>query len=973
MKGLGIDFEVLRDAFHSYFSQEPFSYKEASASFNGGEGWEYAVVRGLSIPNIHYELIRRGGEFYVELHVETHPRNVPCWDALQKRLAEDDRHFVHYTYYSSNYWRTRTPLRTVDELRADLDHITDVVEGAFVDNGTPSVKSPVEMDLSQSLPFQRDPKRVAEMLGDNGVLRMPAVQRGKVWNAARIEALWDSILRGFSIGAFSVQKLDDRLDLLDGQQRASAIALAYSDFPPPKDHELDSVLWLDLNPEQATIQNSQKQFIVYVTTASQPWGYASSSDETKNILLSTRERREALFGKQWHKMNEKPYPGELFPFRATLPVPLSLLIKFAESDEEKTIARFIMWCNSYRMHSAGYWWGWLDALDGQQETDAWRGFFWHKTRDGALVSRARQLEDFPVFFIDAGSVDENDVSLYFTRVGKGGVRPSDEELAFSVLKSKLGINFKNSIEEISARYGLAYPARVAHLAIRCFNSTDKIFFGSGVLEAVLRMCKKGSDGDCGEDFQRFNEFVNGGEFENLIKEVDQEVFGPGDECLTQWHRNRYSNYHNGDVYLFLLLAKRYGFAKDVPLPALADVIFEKAMNPDRTIRYIMNEGVREGISHSMRETYRGVPRFGRIPRPEQFRLFEHDARRDDLPLAAMKDMARDRLLYELIANGYGNQKAYAMLLYACKKGYAFGPEAEHHFGYNPCLGVWSEDNCPWDYDHILPHSWIEKMYSGEESDVCNWLMNSIGNLAPLPFEINRSLSDESRDPDYPYCNHSGEEDAIENIQREFILDGRCIGKMANFRSAIPEERAISVKAFCYGTITRYCQIYCKWYEGLGVGRILSYSNPDKWAEGPRRRYELLSAIAEKWDVSKSAFRFFWHDNTERPIVGMDQQFEDWNIWDWVSVSHDFKDFAVEVTVNRDFSECEFGVCKLATETVTNDRVQKMFGTSIAKLSVKKDGYWYAVKKVHPKDFMGFFQELITIEDECLTRFEEREK
>lgn len=81
MKGLGIDFEVLRDAFHSYFSQEPFSYKEASASFNGGEGWEYAVVRGSSIPNIHYELIRRGGEFYVELHVETHPRNVPCWDA----------------------------------------------------------------------------------------------------------------------------------------------------------------------------------------------------------------------------------------------------------------------------------------------------------------------------------------------------------------------------------------------------------------------------------------------------------------------------------------------------------------------------------------------------------------------------------------------------------------------------------------------------------------------------------------------------------------------------------------------------------------------------------------------------------------------------------------------------------------------------------------------------------------------------
>lgn len=961
-------FEHLREVFRSYFEKEPYSYERQTDRFNGGDGWEYAVVKGSSDTRIHYELIRRGQEFYVELHVENHPRNVSCWHALQKRLAEDNRHFIHYTYYSSNYWRTRTPLYTEDELCADLKHITEVVESVFTGDSEALGLGCHDADLTQDLPFQRDPKYVAKMLGDNGVLRMPAVQRGRVWNAARIEALWDSILRGFSIGAFSVQKLNDRLDLLDGQQRSTAIALAYSDFPPAKEHELDPVLWLDLNPEQSTIVNSQKRFMVYVTTASQPWGYASSSDETRNVLLSTQERRNALADKKWHDESEKPYPGELTPSRAVLPVPLNLLIRFAELDSrsEKTISGFVDWCKSYRKNGSDIWWNWLGPLSGAQETRAWKDFFQHKSQDGSVIPRAKQLAEFPVFFIDAGSVDENDVSLYFTRIGKGGVRPSDEELAFSVLKSKLGVGFKKTIDDISDHYGLAHPSRVAHLAIRCFNSTNGTFFGNGVLDAVLRMCKRGSDGDYVEAFRRFDAFVNGGEFERLIKEVDAKVFGPDKECLTQWHRNRFCSYHNGDIYLFLLLAIRDGFVGDIPLPALAELIFEKALNPDRTIRYIMSNGVLEGLALSMRETYRGVPRFGRIPCPKEFSSFENDAQSEGVTLSRLKDMAKDRLLYDLIANGYGNQKAYSMLLYACKEGYVFGDKSDY-FGYNPRLGVWAEDNCPWDYDHILPHSWIDKMPSGAESDVCNWLKNSVGNLAPLPFVINRSLSDESRDSRYPYCNQTATADSIRFIQQKFLLDGLRIEEMSDFRSEDSIYRARSIRAFCLGTIARYCQIYQRWYDGLGVEKVWSCSNLKEWPVGLRRRRELLASIAAKWGAPKSVFHFFWHDNTERIIEGVDHQFEDWYVWSWLSVSHTYNDFSVEVTVNREFTECEFGVCKLPTETMTNDKVVKMLGSSIATLPVRKDGYWYAVKKICPQNFLDCFSELIEIEDECLKK------
>lgn len=947
-----VKFEELRQAFRGFF-QNRYGASFSLPCFRSGDNWEYAVVKGSDRynGNVHFELIHRGAEDYIELHVETYPRFVSEWNLLQKTMAENSRRYVHFTYYSSNYWRTRTPVVTLCDLKEDLTAIVALVEPIF--DGAESCRiQPEGAEDDEPLPFQRNPSQVAKMLSDDGILKMPAVQRGKVWNASRIEALWDSILRGFSIGAFSVQRVaGGGLDLLDGQQRSSAIAIGYAPFPPQKGHELDSILWMDLAPEKATLESSQKKFMLYVSTASHPWGYAASSDETRNVLLSASERRSAV-GKieHWHKMEEKPYPGELFPARAGAAVPFSLLLKYVETDENRTLADFVAWCKLQRGTDNACWWNWLERFENQLTEErrplielTLKRFFWDGSENSIGAKRREDmLREYPVFFIDAGSVEDGDVALYFTRIGKGGVRPSDEELAYSVLKSKLGVNFKQAIERISDKYGLAQPSRIAHLAIRCFKTIkSERFFKGSILDEVIGMCRRGSDGTRTEDYESFISFVGDGvtgEFVQLIEAVQGRVFAHANG-LTDWHRTKFCQYHDGDIYLYLLWAARRPEEADIPLAGVSALIYERAMNPDRTIRFIMEEGVRRGIAHSMRETYRGEPRFARVPQPSRLNQISGMFKNPETPLVSIKDKARESGVASLIASGYGNQKAYSMLLYACR-------DCEgKRFGYNPWLGVFSEDNCPWDYDHILPHSWVDKMASGEECDVCNWLKNSIGNLAPLPFEINRSLSDDSRDSSYPFCKCVDIDNAeIKKVQMEYCLDGDVIGRMAEFCSEDADARRKAVRAFCSGTVQRFAELYRKWYTELGIAQILDFARVD-WESGVRKRMEFLLLV--KKHLPESEWRFhYWRsaDNREETLDVNDPALTDWYVWDWLSLTREIEDVAVEVMVRRDFLRIDYGLCKRPSETGLRKEVVSSLPGEVVGLPEKSiDSYWYAVR------------------------------
>ena len=58
---------------------------------------------------------------------------------------------------------------------------------------------------------------VANWLVPGSEVQLPVVQRGFVWKVSQIERLWDSLFRGYPIGAMMLSREGQNLMLLDGQ------------------------------------------------------------------------------------------------------------------------------------------------------------------------------------------------------------------------------------------------------------------------------------------------------------------------------------------------------------------------------------------------------------------------------------------------------------------------------------------------------------------------------------------------------------------------------------------------------------------------------------------------------------------------------------------------------------------------------------------------------------------------------------
>lgn len=326
------------------------------------------------------------------------------------------------------------------------------------------------------------------------IAALPAMQRGAVWKPAQTESLWDSLARGFPVGSFLLTPFDpdrgtgtykfqdagSRLEanhhLLDGQQRATAIALGFLNPWRRIHQETRAVLWVDL---AAPPENSDQTFIFRVMTRSHPWGYKRADAKSpipvgqmRAALEAYRAATPALIGQ---RPSEMPLT-QLWPWDAAAPIPLPMLVEAIQSGADPlatlraNLATLPFWKTSPEAGMPGWQVEVSKALDGRDDALAERLQSLIEGLRGVLTESSYGIPALVLphtaraDFVTAQNGQAQDpVEILFIRVNQAGTRLEGEELIYSILKS-IWPEAPDWIDKI--QHKLVTPSRLVLLAAR---------------------------------------------------------------------------------------------------------------------------------------------------------------------------------------------------------------------------------------------------------------------------------------------------------------------------------------------------------------------------------------------------------------------------------------------------------------------------------------------------------------------------
>lgn len=813
------------------------------------------------------------------------------------------------------------------------------------------------------VPFRdMTPRLIAEELMD-GRLEIPAVQRGFVWNATRLEVLWDSIMRDIPIGTFSIRAVKEKKghwELLDGQQRGTSILTAYRPFPPKpilfeKNEDINTaqkkallapVIWMDLLPDPNKMYG--RRYVFRVTTAAQPWGYHLTDDETGNSKISESCKREISLRYDWLNKNSnallseavKPYPCELVPYGAKCPIPFSLILECCEERKRgnenapnPSLEDFVRFCDE-RIRTCEcveglHPWNWFSMksdgllqhfnLNRASIEEAWN----------AVVETVYGIDDYLILEVNAKSVSSDDVGVYFRRIGRGGVTPTQEEMNYSMLKAKLPPSLKRCMDLISES-GWAAPSRMAVLALYTWQMRNPEVKGSA--EALVNtICEN-------PEYQKsFSSYTSIDcpekgvpSFRNDLNALD-ELLGLKSNGLLPWHRMIFCTRANGDIcrYLLRLIATNHAESKKINYAGLSAFIYYYSDAPSRVISKLTGaNNVQDGIVSAYRDSYYGKPLLRRLVTPEEIDLLIDKINCEDW-VGTWNRIKSDPVwqpIVQTITTGYTSEKAYSILLFGCRK---FMDKVFPD--YNALLPIWSEENCPWDYDHIFPKDQKENFDAVAKG--CGDVIDSIGNLAPLPFSLNRARHDAFPTSAYPLCEVPNEKDnqqlmeykmglaLLETVDQPYDYSKFSCGDVANPKEVFAQ------------TLRRFSRLYRYWFEQLEISALLPLTT---------KRKELLGELQNEFpDVGYS----IWipgYNGQERRIA--DNPFKlsmtDWVSMPWISFGKCINGYFVGYG-DDDQGLYATGICKLPAESsVDHDRRISIDGYE----TPENDAYWYAVKK-----------------------------
>jgi len=627
-------------------------------------------------------------------------------------------------------------------------------------------------------------------------ITLPTIQRGFVWRPYQIENLWDSVLRGYPIGAFTASGFTpSKMEILDGQQRATALALAFDDDNRPDSVRGNSdILKADFNKWQIYIDlfkprrdengdGDERQYIFRVITKAHPWGYNFWNNKNK---LDSAQIHAA---RQWYIDNKildelTPYYKHddlrsFYPWHAVAPVPFRFFL-------QDNVLKALREANKHNDATGaakaadliqGYLKKWLNMDNNAQpvtikdilpkfygssfQTQILKGikddpvidkyFFTIEDIAEAINRFVVKSENVAIFTPPVLSrledVKKDDLEKIFVRINTGGTRITNDELNYSLLKYHLkdepGTKEKHSfIEEIEDRCrSIMPPAIFITVAYRLFQWTKKRD------QETLRVDNL-TPRQFGRDLTRIIDDIKIiDDFKNFIKThffnddpkdetVELKDYKPGGEVSLFTVYKKLMKLDAGNplgfpVPLFLNFASK---AREFVLLLWLALLEKGLPEPPEKITaaisalYFFNlhrikslENIQTMLKSPLVEADRFwspmlLERALLVLAPHSFPPAEEDPKNWD------NDGDFEKKFGFLMRN-------YDFLLYA---------QREFIDGWFPEeLFELDESMTPYDFDHILPSSFIYKGLG----DKFNNLYNSIANLRAWPYELNRGDQD----------------------------------------------------------------------------------------------------------------------------------------------------------------------------------------------------------------------------------------
>lgn len=614
----------------------------------------------------------------------------------------------------------------------------------------------------------------------NKGVTIPDIQRDLLWTPKQIALLWDSIFKGMPIGTFMKQEHDNAL--IDGQQRLNAIATGYNLY---NSQCPEAMIWLDFNGSESITDKD-----IMITTIAQPWGYrkdenmsflsASDRREAFNTFMQLSSDRQDL--DSFYNLDKGIDLYHSWPVKATgLLIPFSCLLKKAKDLNE--FVRIATEC--YRT-----------SFNVVYNYFSEKSYDFNKSLETAFKTLFKQMKAIESYEIGITVVDlesVKDIELLFNRLNTAGTQISDDDLAYAVIKA----NFHDiKSHDKDARLNYIEPSKLARIVLRiaASYSESKGFVGNLRPEQIRQ---KAEDKQANETFKLLvSEYYH--ELNNDLGRVNA-VF---DSCNVPTVLRVSIAGRSPDIYMLLLyICHRYKCLNENLKRILCGMALYlkwfcidtgKAVNT--IYRHIIDEVTIENIKSAILDVQSQQDSKERLIISP---LIEPEKLNKRIKINEASDTWQPNL--DIIWNSLWDKTIHnrEMLLY-----YQRDYISKYFSKYNPSnYKMWEGHNCPWDYDHVIPKDWFG-YYSSSQiyARFCNRWKNTIGNLAAIKFEVNRSKSDGA---DWSYYEKKENQSLLQvdvarvkKITRKLNSDGT----MAKEFARICFDRYYAIYEDCYNNL-----------------------------------------------------------------------------------------------------------------------------------------------------------------------------